>query len=64
MIAYKDMSFCARLGCNVTSCPRNMANVNWSFGLPVSVADFWGKSDKCPEKEPKMLELKESKEHE
>lgn len=26
-------------------------------GLPVSVSDFWGKRDECPEKEPKMMEL-------
>ena len=27
---YKDMSFCAREGCPVKKCPRNMAQVDWS----------------------------------
>lgn len=55
MICYKDMAFCARKGCERKSCPRNMAHVKWSFGLPVSVADFWGKRAECPTKEPTML---------
>ena len=55
MICSKDMTFCARNGCGRKSCPNNLANVDWSFGLPVSVADFWGKSDKCPVKEPELL---------
>ncbi len=55
MICYKDMTFCARKGCSKKLCPRNLAKVKWSFGLPVSVADFWGKRDECPVEEPDML---------
>ena len=55
MICYKDMTFCARRGCSKESCPLNPAHIDWSFGLPVSVADFWGKSDECPVEEPKLL---------
>lgn len=58
MIVYKDMCFCMREGCKVKKCPRNLVHVNWSFGLPVHVSDFWGKRDECPEKEPKKAEVK------
>ena len=58
MIVYKDMSFCARKGCKVHTCRLNLANVDWSVGLPVSVVDFWGKSKDCPETEPEKLEFK------
>ena len=64
MIVYKDMSFCARKGCGVKSCPRNLANVNWSLGLPVSVADFWRKSDRCPVEEPERIDFKYEEESE
>lgn len=57
MIYYKDMTFCARKGCTKKSCPRNMAHVKWSFGLPVSVADFWGKRGECPTEKPVMLKV-------
>lgn len=59
MIVYGDRAFCMREGCTKKSCPRNLKNVDWNFGLPVSVADFWGKSNKCPKNEPKMMDLKE-----
>lgn len=55
MIVYKDRCFCAREGCPVKSCSRNLAQVDWSFGLPVSVRDFWGKGSKCPTEEPEMM---------
>lgn len=61
MIVYKDMCFCMREGCKVTKCPRNPVHVDWSNELPVSVSDFWGKLDVCPEKEPKMMELEVAK---
>lgn len=61
MIVYKDMSFCARKGCEIHSCPRNQANVPWEK-LPewmgVSLTDMWGKSSKCPEKEPERIDFK------
>lgn len=59
MIVYGDRTFCMRKGCKKKSCQNNLANVDWGFGLPVSVADFWGKSDKCPKEEPKMMGMKE-----
>lgn len=52
MITYKDMTFCLRKGCGRRTCPRNLVHVDWSFGLPVSVADFWGKRSECPVLEP------------
>ena len=57
MIVYKDMCFCAREGCPNTTCRSNLVHVDWSKGLPVSVSDFWGKSERCPKKEPKMMEF-------
>ena len=60
MITYGDRTFCMRQGCTKKSCKSNLSNVDWSFGLPVSVADFWGKSDKCPKKEPAMMAFQEA----
>lgn len=59
MITYGDRTFCMRKGCTKKSCESNLSNVDWSFGLPVCVADFWGKSDKCPKKEPEKMEMRE-----
>lgn len=59
MIVYRDMTFCSRKGCKVRSCRNNLAHVDWSAGLPVSMSDFWGKSNKCPEKEPEMIEFED-----
>lgn len=55
MICYKGMAFCAREGCGKKSCPRNLAKVNWAYGLPVSVADFYGKRKECPKEAPKLM---------
>lgn len=59
MITYGDRTFCMRKGCTKKSCESNLSNVDWSFGLPVCVADFWGKSDKCPKKEPAKMKMRE-----
>lgn len=57
MITYKDKTFCSRKGCPKTACKSNLANVDWSFGLPVAVRDKWKKDRKgCPKKEPELLE--------
>lgn len=58
MIVYKDMCFCARKGCPIKKCPRNLAHVDWSQELPVSVSDFWKKRSECPAAEPEMMEMK------
>ena len=60
MITYGDRTFCMRQGCTKKSWKRYLSNVDWSFGLPVSVADFWGKSDKCPKKEQAMMAFQEA----
>lgn len=64
MIVYKDRCFCAREGCPVKSCSSNLAHVDWSKGLPVSVSDFWGKGSKCPAEEPEMMKFEEAEEDE
>lgn len=47
MITYKDKTFCSRKDCKAYSCPLNLAHVDWSWGLPVSVTDF-SINGKCP----------------
>lgn len=60
MICYKDMAFCSRQGCPRKRCPRNLLHVDWSYGLPVSMADLWGMWNNCPPKPPRMIEMKEA----
>lgn len=55
MITYKDMTFCLRKGCPMKRCPRHLVHADYAFGLPVSVADFWGEWDLCPSKEPQKM---------
>lgn len=64
MIVYKDMCFCAREGCPIKTCPRNLARVDWSADLPVSVSDFWDKRPECPLSPPEMMKFKEDEEDE
>lgn len=58
MICYKDMTFCLRKGCPLRSCPRHLSHVDWSYGLPVSLADFWGRWGLCPPTAPCKIALK------
>lgn len=60
VIVYKDMCFCTRKGCPIKTCPRNLAQVDWSAGLPVSVSDFWSKRPECPSFPPDMMKIKEA----
>ena len=60
MIVYNDMTYCGRESCPKTDCYRHLSHVNWDK-LPewmgVSISDFVGKYQHCPDDPGKMKEF-------